>query len=122
MLVADVIFLWGKSAARPSKEVNRLFVMVADSSTSRLVPLSLLEGASCLLPPTREFEAERERAARADLTSAEQRVCELLLRGLSNKEIAALLDRAEPTIKNQVASILRKYGVPSRMRLLALLR
>jgi DNA-binding NarL/FixJ family response regulator len=45
-----------------------------------------------------------------------------LLRGLSNKEIASELGRAEPTVKNQVASILRKHRVPSRARLLALHR
>jgi DNA-binding CsgD family transcriptional regulator len=32
------------------------------------------------------------------------------------------LGRAEPTIKNQVASCLRMFGVPSRARLMALLR
>lgn len=62
------------------------------------------------------------RGAGPDLTPAERRVCELLLRGLSNKEIASELGRAEPTVKNQVASILRKHRVPSRARLLALHR
>lgn len=96
--------------------------MVAHSSPSRLVPFSFLQGASCLLPSARAGGPGVGRGRREELTSAEQRVCELLLQGLSNKEIASALDRAEPTIKNQVASILRKFGVPSRMRLMALLR
>jgi DNA-binding NarL/FixJ family response regulator len=101
--------------------------MVARSVRSSLVPFTLLEGASCLLPERRAFAPpvpvrEPGRIAPPGLTTAEQRVCELLLQGLSNKEIASALDRAEPTIKNQVASILRKFGVPSRMRLMALLR
>lgn len=54
------------------------------------------------------------------LTPAETRVLSLLLCGLSNKEIAAVVARSEATVKNQVASILRKYRVPSRMRLLVL--
>jgi DNA-binding NarL/FixJ family response regulator len=45
-----------------------------------------------------------------------------MLQGLSNKEISTALGRAEPTIKNQVASILRKHGVPSRARLIAQFR
>jgi DNA-binding NarL/FixJ family response regulator len=56
------------------------------------------------------------------LTQAERRVLFLLQQGLSNKEISHVLGRAEPTIKNQVASCLRKYQVPSRTRLLAVLR
>jgi len=100
--------------------------MVA-SRSSRFVPSSLLFGASCLLPERREAPLETSRirpAGRTDsaLTPAEQRVCELLLTGQSNKEIASELGRAEATIKNQVASILRKHGVPSRARLLALRR
>ena len=54
------------------------------------------------------------------LTQAEARVLFLLQQGLSNKEISHVLRRAVPTIKNQVASCLRKYRVPSRARLLAL--
>jgi two-component system nitrate/nitrite response regulator NarL len=85
-------------------------------------------GASCLLPARQEASQPDAVAPRPmvaldpGLTPAEQRVCELLLAGLSNKEIANELSRAEATIKNQVASILRKHGVPSRARLLALRR
>jgi DNA-binding NarL/FixJ family response regulator len=100
--------------------------MVA-SRSSRFVPASFLFGASCLLPmrqepPPADPTARTTVALDPDLTPAEQRVCELLLTGLSNKEIASELGRAEATIKNQVASILRKHGVPSRARLLALRR
>ena len=56
------------------------------------------------------------------LTPAETRVHALLMRGFSDKEIAATLGRAVPTVKHQVSSILRKHGVPSRARLIALLR
>lgn len=92
--------------------------MVAQRSRSDFVPSSLLLGASCLLTSRPHFVASRA-ATGPGLTPAEQRVRELLLTGLSNKEIASELNRAEATIKNQVASILRKHGVPSRARLLA---
>ena len=100
--------------------------MVAARPLPRYVPASLLLGASCLLPERARFAPPSApgpgETPAPDLTAAERRVCELMLRGLSNKEIASELNRAEATIKNQVASILRKHHVPSRARLLALLR
>lgn len=77
----------------------------------------------CLLPApvtdrSRLFFAEPAQL----LSQAENRVLELLAAGYSNKEIALLLRKAEPTVKNQVASILRKLGVSSRARLIAALR
>lgn len=50
------------------------------------------------------------------LTHSERRVAGLLAWGWSNKEIAHALDRAEATVKNQVAGILRKTGASSRSR------
>lgn len=100
--------------------------MVAARPSPRYVPASLLLGASCLLPERDRTVAPagpgRNEPTGTSLTAAERRVCELMLRGLANKEIAAELGRAEATIKNQVASVLRKHRVPSRARLLALLR
>lgn len=119
-------------------------MVAASASRSRLVPYHLLVGASCLWPnpPATRLAPSSSPAdskpksvirtlvgrppilsaatiGSVDLTPAEERVCELVLQGLSNKEIASVLNRAEPTIKNQVASILRKHGVPSRARLIA---
>lgn len=58
----------------------------------------------------------------APLTRAELRVLVLIREGLSNKEISTLLGRAEPTIKHQVSACLKKFGVPSRSRLIAVAR
>lgn len=55
----------------------------------------------------------------AALTPAEQPVLELLCTGMSNKEIAAALGKADTTVKNQISSILRKTGVQSRCQLMA---
>jgi hypothetical protein len=43
-------------------------------------------------------------------------------RGLNNREIAATLGESPATVKNQGSTILRKLGVPTWMRLLALLQ
>lgn len=56
------------------------------------------------------------------LTRAERRVLGFVCAGYSNKEIAAILGKAEPTVKNQVASCLQKLGQSSRARLMAALR
>lgn len=98
--------------------------MVASRLSPRYVPIDLLIGASCLLPmrPVAQPAARWTPSVDPGLTPAESRVLELLLAGLANKEIASELGRAEPTIKNQVAAILRKHRVPSRARLIALLR
>lgn len=79
-------------------------------------PLELLSGGACCLL------FNRPQATTTPLTAAEQVVLALLLNGMSNKEIAATLGKAEPTVKNQVAAILTKHRIPSRTRLIALLR
>jgi DNA-binding NarL/FixJ family response regulator len=56
------------------------------------------------------------------LSPAEQDVLSYVCAGYSNKEIAGLLGKAEPTVKHQVSACLRKFGVSSRMRLMAVLR
>ncbi|MCW5548327.1 MAG: response regulator transcription factor [Opitutaceae bacterium] len=72
----------------------------------------------------REFCAQQtsdiQRLAR--LAPAEQAVAMQVAQGLSNREIARALGKSEFTVKTQVCSILRKLGVPSRGRLIVLLR
>lgn len=56
------------------------------------------------------------------ITPAERRVLSYVCAGYSNKEIAQFLGKAEPTVKHQVSACLRKFGLSSRMRLVAALR
>lgn len=51
-----------------------------------------------------------------ELTAREREVVRLMAGGYSNKEIAHALGTAEGTIKNQVSSILAKFGVRDRTR------
>jgi DNA-binding NarL/FixJ family response regulator len=73
----------------------------------------LAGGRYCLLPrpvappPTLE-----------PITPAEQDVLAYLCAGYSNKEIAAFLGKAVPTVKHQVSSTMRKLGVQSRCQLI----
>jgi putative two component response regulator len=52
-----------------------------------------------------------------DLTEAEQTVLDLLCEGYSNAEIAGRLVVAESTVKTHVSNLMKKYGTPSRLKL-----
>jgi len=54
------------------------------------------------------------------LTRGERRVLDLMLRGFANNEIASELGTSAKTVKNQVTSVLTKFGVASRYQLMAL--
>ena len=56
------------------------------------------------------------------LAPAERVVAHYLTEGLSNREIATALGKSEATVKHQVSACLRKLNVPTRARLIALLR
>ncbi len=73
--------------------------------------------------PVRESDPLSEHADELllRLTPAERLVAIHVGHGLSNKEISSVLNRAEPTIKHQLASVLRKLGVQGRCQLIVLL-
>lgn len=87
-----------------------------DSLPHRDLPRPFASGAASL---PAGFE---QQASAALLSAAEREVCRLVVCGWSNKDIARLRHRSPATIKNQVASILAKFGLPNRCHLLAHLR
>lgn len=66
--------------------------------------------------------ARRLRRARevGQLTPRQLEVLELVARGKTNKEIAAVLGRSEGTVEVHVTNLLRKYGATNRAGLVAL--
>jgi DNA-binding NarL/FixJ family response regulator len=56
----------------------------------------------------------RERKVRPDLTSRELEVLELLLSGLTNREIGSVLGNSENTIRNHTINIFAKLEVSDR--------
>ena len=71
-------------------------------------------------PPGRGARS-RSAAERYGLTSAQNRVAELLATGGSNREIAAKLGLTEGTVKVHMTAIYRALGVSSRSQALVLL-
>jgi DNA-binding NarL/FixJ family response regulator len=59
---------------------------------------------------------------RAALTTCEAKVVDLLERGLTNREIAALLGLSVNTVRNRVASAFKRVGASRRAELVYLLR
>ena len=56
---------------------------------------------------------------RASLTPREREVLGHLLRGATNKDIAADLGRSLKTVELHVSRVLKKLGLPTRIQLLA---
>jgi DNA-binding NarL/FixJ family response regulator len=83
--------------------------LLAPSVTRRLLDL---RGRS--LPPLRSPERA---AALASLTARELSVLTLVARGLSNTDIAQVLDVAVSSVKTHIGHLLSKLGLPDRVRL-----
>lgn len=65
------------------------------------------------------LEVVRRRLARYALSPREQQVVFLLVRGLSNKEIAGRCSLAAETVKGYLQRVYKKAGIHGRMALLA---
>ena len=67
---------------------------------------------------TQLLESAWTTGAFSTLSKRQQQVLEGVLRNLSNKEIATLLNLSERTVKFHVSSLLAKYGVSDRVSLM----
>ncbi len=89
----------------------------AEVARRALAEPSPANGASALKTP-RVFQDAGE-AALATLSAREREVLLLVAKGRSNKDISRLLSVSHRTVESHVRSILAKYGVSSRVELLA---
>lgn len=102
----------GRGARFGSAEMERLTALMPT------IRLAAAYGASL-------FRARRERAGdafavwakRTGLTAAERRVASFVARGLTNREVAKLLDLSTITIRNHLVSVFRKANISTRAEL-----
>jgi DNA-binding NarL/FixJ family response regulator len=80
-------------------------VAAGQSTLDPTVTAQVLERIRSGPPVNKELEA---------LTDQEQRILELIGKGLTNREIARETHLAEKTVKNYVSSLLAKLGMSSR--------
>jgi len=64
----------------------------------------------------------KDRLSFINITERDEAVLELLLQGLSDKEIASRMECSVRTVSNRVSSLLKRTGQPSRTALIALLK
>jgi DNA-binding CsgD family transcriptional regulator len=93
----------------------------ADARRSFLAGLEIFDGIGARLWAERaRAELERlglTRSAGPELTEGERRVAELAARGLTNREVAALLFLSPKTVEANLARAYRKLGIKSRAEL-----
>lgn len=95
--------------------VSRLIEVVAGALAPRAVPDTRGEG-----PPSERMRTNLREAARSwKLTERERQILEGVLRGLSNKEIAAHVRCSVRTVELHVTALLAKSGTDSRNALAA---
>jgi DNA-binding NarL/FixJ family response regulator len=66
------------------------------------------------LPPALTQSAKDAHAALAQLSDRQREVLRLLIRGMSNKQIAAALDLGEATVKTHVQAVFTRLNVANR--------
>lgn len=92
-----------------SQEINQLRQELQAASDNNLSPKSyVIEGRKNL------GQVVGQQFSEWQLTDSEQEVGWLLLKGFSLKEIAALRDTREKTVRHQASAIYRKAGVSGR--------
>jgi DNA-binding CsgD family transcriptional regulator len=109
----SVVYLWlGWMQARRSlgQARDRLAVNEAEREHWRARATRLLHGLGV------EMDAQFDRWS---LTPAERQVALLILKGLGHKEVAAVLDRSERTVRQHAVSVYRKSGLAGRAELAA---
>jgi DNA-binding CsgD family transcriptional regulator len=84
-----------------------------------MTQLNALEGdvGVSFLPEQRKQSAETK--GLEDLTPAQREVYDLLLKGISTREIAEQLERSEFTVRNHIKAVFKKLGVNSRVALMS---
>lgn len=114
ILFVSLVWLW----VRKSSELARMTRSDFERQTElEAEALKWRTAAESLRPGLRAAMEQQFKSWR--LTQAESETAMLVLKGLANKEIAAVRDCSELTVKQQTNAIFRKSGLSSRTQLIA---
>ncbi len=114
ILFVSLAWLW----VRKSSELARMTRSAFERQTElEAEALKWRTAAESLRPGLRAAMEQQFKSWR--LTQAESETAMLVLKGLANKEIAAVRDCSELTVKQQTNAIFRKSGLSSRTQLIA---
>lgn len=105
-LIAILSFgIWQQS--RSNRQLKRELASLSDSQAPELPPKVRAARHGLALAAQEQFEHWQ-------LTETEREIAMLLLKGLSFKEIAAVRDTMEKTVRQQASAVYRKAGVSGR--------
>lgn len=104
----------GDAEIRRSIEEGALGYITKDISPGELVRAIRVVAAGRKYIPEHIAAIVSEQLGSEELTRAEQRILEMLVGGMSNKEIAFALDVSENTVKTHVKNVFGKLGVSDR--------
>ncbi len=104
----------GDAEIRKSLKKGASGFICKDVSPEELVKAVRVVNAGNKYIPTLIAEVLSEHLGQEDLTKTEQRVLQMIVGGMSNKEIAFALDVSENTTKTHVKNIFDKLGVSDR--------
>lgn len=104
----------GDAEIRKSLKKGALGYICKDVSTEDLIKAVRVVNAGKKYIPYVIAQVLSEHLGDEDLTKTEQRVLQMLVGGMSNKEIGFALDISENTVKTHVKNIFDKLGVSDR--------
>ena len=104
----------GDAEIRRSLEKGALGYICKDISPAELIKAVRLVSAGRKYIPQTVAEILSESFGSEDLTRTEQRIMQMIVGGMSNKEIAFAQDITENTVKTHVKNIFDKLGVSDR--------
>jgi DNA-binding NarL/FixJ family response regulator len=85
-----------------------------DTSADELIKAVRTVGAGRKYIPSEIAAVLSENIGQEELTNSEQRILQMIVGGMSNKEIAYALDISENTVKTHIKNIFDKIGVSDR--------
>lgn len=85
-----------------------------DISPDELIKAVRVVGAGRKYIPSEIAAVLSENIGQEELTNSEQRILQMIVSGMSNKEIAFALDISENTVKTHIKNIFDKIGVSDR--------